>query len=244
METRALLTVLQQDPWFAGLDPGLQRDIVRFGQTRRFRNSLIYATGDQPNGLFAVLSGEVRVSYCANDGRLALLLVARPGSWIGETSMFDGRPRYSDALAWGDVRALEISPPRLAEIVGGRSDRYAAFVHLLCNHHRMAMDFIAGLAVLPARSRIAQRLIDLARSRRLARGKTVALNLSQDDLASAVGVSRQTVNAALRLWKRDGIVSLSYGKIMIEDWMTLLRIAKFGQRVCERSERNQAGTTS
>jgi CRP/FNR family transcriptional regulator, cyclic AMP receptor protein len=198
---------------------------VRSGRLRQFRDSLIYATGDTPNGFFAVLSGDVRVSYSAGDGRLALLLVAAPGTWIGETSMFDGRPRYSDALAVGRATLLHLGPAEFTRVVGGRSDRYEPFVRLLCDRHRAAMDFIAGLGTLPASARLAQRLIELGSA---AGSKRAAIHLSQDDLAAAVGVSRQTVCTILQQWKRARVVSLAYRTITVEDRGALLRIAKRG----------------
>ncbi|MFI4933316.1 MAG: Crp/Fnr family transcriptional regulator [Caulobacterales bacterium] len=226
MEPQTIRSVLGRNPWFAGLGGDLQDDIVRLGRERRVRDAVIFAVGDEPNGLFAVLAGEVRSSHSASDGRLGLLMVARAGSWFGETSMFDGRLRYSEALAVGRVELLCLSPRAFREIIDESAERYGAFVRLLCDHHRLAMDHIASLGALPVRARVAQRLLFFARSGRTPDRSDNVVTLSQEQLASTVGVSRQTLNGVLRRLEEADVLSLGYGRITLRNRAELERLVE------------------
>jgi CRP/FNR family cyclic AMP-dependent transcriptional regulator len=226
MDREAINSVLERNSWFASLPAELREGIGRVGHVRRVKDAMIYAVGDEANGLFAVLSGKVRISHSSSNGRLALLLVATPGSWFGETSMLDGRQRYSDALAIGRTSLLHLNPAAFREIAHSSPEHYSAFVRLLCDHHRLAMDHITGSGRLPVRSRVAQRLLFFASSMPAPDKPGSVVNLSQDQLASAVGVSRQTLSAVLQRFKDQGIVSLKYRSIELKNRNVLLRYAR------------------
>ena len=79
-----------------------------------FPNALTNTANDAATALIlpcdlTFLSGNVRISHTSVDGRLALLLIANAGSWFGETSVFDGHRRYSDALAVGPCELLHLN---------------------------------------------------------------------------------------------------------------------------------------
>jgi CRP/FNR family cyclic AMP-dependent transcriptional regulator len=76
-----------------------------------------YAVGDEPNGLFGVLSGEVLLSRTASGGQLGFQHVFRAGSWIGETSVLDGRPHFLDAWATGRCDLLHLSMSACQQLV-------------------------------------------------------------------------------------------------------------------------------
>eukprot|EP01030_Chromulinospumella_sphaerica_P007689 gene7689-7518_t len=128
---------------------------------RRLTDEIVYAAGDPPNGIFALISGEIRVTQTTAAGRSALLMIASPGAWFGEAAMIDGQPRSSDAIAVGQAVVLQLSPPVLAQTHG-----------------------------LQERS-----------------GVIIDLHLSQENLAEMVGVSRQSLNRALKALEAKGMVS-------------------------------------
>ena len=233
MDAARTTRILDRNPWFAALPRPLANAILRGARIRRVRDAVVFATGDEPNGLFAVLSGRVHISHSSSDGRLALLLVADAGTWFGETSVLDGGPRYSDALAVGPCELLHLDMAAFGRLSQQHVSHYAAFARLLCDHHRLAMDHIAGLGALPVAVRLAQRLLFFARAPTDGRRGDEAVPLSQEHLASVVGVSRQALSGHLKDFERRGIIVLGYRTI------TLRRRAVLEQMVNET-----AGTAS
>lgn len=215
MDTETAIGILNRNPWFAGLPKTLADDIVRSAQIRCVENAVVFAVGDEPNGLFAVLSGNVRLSHIPVDGRLALLLIANAGSWFGETSALDGHRHYSEALAIGPCELLHLDMTHFRRLTRSHVSYYAAFVRLLCEHHRLAMDHIASLSSLPVAVCLAKSLLFFSRAQDGSAALTDTVRLSQEDLASVVGVSRQALSRHLKDFERRGIISLSYKVITL-----------------------------
>ena len=220
--------VLQRTAWFRGLPAALAEGIVEQGMVRRLRDEVVYATGDPPNGLFALISGEIRVLQTTEEGRQALLMIASPGVWFGETAMIDGEPRSSDAMAIGEVRVLQLSPPVFRRLTADDSQHYAAFAQLVCAQYRKAMEYIVTTANLPLPVRLAQRLVGLAQAHgRLEAGAVILdVRLSQESLAATVAVSRQSLNRALKAFEAEGLVSVGYRSLTIHDPQGLERLAR------------------
>lgn len=220
--------VLSRNAWFRDLPAALADAIVSEGVMRRYRDQLIYAEGDAPNGLFALLSGEVRVRHTGHDAGSTALMILSPGGWFGEAAMVDGQPRSSDALAVGPVRALQITPAVFARLTAGDVEHYARFARLVCAQYRAAMKYIVSTSNLPLRVRLAKRLVALAESHGVdtGQGRRIDLQLSQEVLADMVGVSRQSLNKALGQLRRDGLVATRYAEVTVRDAAGLQAIAR------------------
>ncbi|WP_416366551.1 Crp/Fnr family transcriptional regulator [Sphingomonas aurantiaca] len=59
---------------------------------------------------------------------------------------------------------------------------------------------------------------------RAAGGDSVALR--QEDIAAMIGVSRQTLNKALKAMEREGVIALAYARIRVVDAEGLRRLGK------------------
>jgi len=223
MDRKAINDILRLNPWFAALPASLADGILREGRLRRMDGGLIYAEGDVPNGLFALISGEVRASQTTAEGRTALLMVGRPGSWVGESSMLDGKTRFSDAHAKGRTTLLQITPAAFARLTDGNTAHFACFVQLVCQHYRAAMDHIVNTSNAPLATRLAQRLLSLAAGNK---APERGLKLSQSDIADTLGVSRQTLNKQLKQFEAEGLITIAYTKITLKRPAALTKLAR------------------
>lgn len=214
--TRALLDA---DSWFGSLPPERRTALLGEARVRTLAaGATIYAAGDPPNGLWAVVAGEVRLTGHPVAGHEVLALILRPGTWFGEVSTLDGGPRPHDATAFGPVRVLHVPMAafhRLAEAIPGL---YHDLGRLVCQHQRVALDFIAQTIALPLPARIARLLADRA-------DQDAGLRVRQEDLAAMLNVSRQTLNRHLARLAAAGLVRLSYGRIEVADAARLTRLA-------------------
>jgi len=226
MDKRTAAQILRGNSWFAGLAQDLADNILSLGRIQQAKNELLFAAGDEPNGLFAVLSGEVHNSQTSAQGGRGLLLVATAGSGFGEISLFDGLPRFSEAFAVGRCDILRLSVSDFRKLADESTSHFAAFVHLLCEHHRLAMTHIASLRSMPVQARVAQRLIFYAAAQREPGKQASIIRLSQEELASVVGISRQALNVHLKRLERDGVLSLSYASVRVHDFGALQRLIK------------------
>src|SRR5574340_1525713 len=98
--SRPLLQLLQQTPYFAGLDDAALAGIARAVRPRVAQlGEHILAEGEPCLGLYFVLRGQVRLVKRAADGREHVLRVLGPGATFNEAAVFDGGPNSETAVA-------------------------------------------------------------------------------------------------------------------------------------------------
>lgn len=228
MNVSAQRHILSRSEWFAGLPAPLAEAIFKEARLLRLKDAPVYLTGDPPNGLFAVLSGEVHVAQNSGDGRIAHLHSVGPGGWFGESSMLDGEPRFSDADAIGDTRLLRIGRDAFQRLTKENPAFYPAFTRLLCAHYRVAISHIVSSATLPVMTRLAQRLLHFARLEGRSRpgSRAIEFRLSQENLASTVGVSRQTLNGLLKTLEADGLIEIGYARVTLKRPAAIEKLAR------------------
>ena len=97
--------VLAQSGLFQGLsedavDPVLSRlEIVTLPRGR-----VVFNEGEPGDSLYIVMTGKIKLSRRAPDGRENVLAVMGPSDQFGELSVFDPGPRTATATAVTDVR--------------------------------------------------------------------------------------------------------------------------------------------
>lgn len=226
MNKTALKSVLGRNHWFAGLPPALAEGILDAGRLRRLRSTMIYSAHDSADGIVALISGQVRISRVTSSGQPSFLIVASPGSWIGMSSALDSRPHGYDAFAVGNTVIFQLSQERMKALIGDRIDYYSAFVMLMCDHYRVAIDYLIAQRSRRPLQILAHELLRLAdrHGRRTTEGILIDLRLSQEDLAVMIGVGRQTINRLLKSLEQDGVASVNYASVTIQNLEALQRI--------------------
>lgn len=158
-----------------------------------------------------MLAGALRIGALNADGDSALLAWLEPYQWFGEISLIDGRPRTHDAVADGPTQVLVV--PREA-LLAWRAQRWRELAQLACRKLRVLFVAVEELAQLPLEERVWRRLQLVAQgyggSREAPRRR---IRLAQEVLAQMLGVSRQSINKALKALEAGGRVRLHYGEI-------------------------------
>lgn len=219
------LAVLATDPWFGGLPPQRRALLLDQAQSRVVQGGgRIYGYGDPPNGLWAVLEGQVRLKAYPAPGVEFVALILGPGAWFGEVSTLDGGPRPHDAAASGTARVLHLSMAVFCRLAEKTPALYLDVGRLACRHQRVALDFIAQTVALPFEVRLAKLLEGRTRA------DSGVLTLRQEDLAMMLSVSRQTLNRGLRGMAQAGVIRQAYGRIDILDRARLKVMASASDR--------------
>ncbi len=226
MNKAVLKAVLRKNKWFSGLAPSLADGILRLGRVRRVEDGLIYSASDSRDGLFALISGQVRLTSFSQSGNPSFLLITSPGSWIGVTSALDGRAYGYDAFAIGKTVLFHLSQERFDTLIHESNEYYSAFVRMVCDHLRVSIQNLIIVRNRRPLHRLAQELWRLADShgRRTKKGVLIDLRLSQEDLAVMIGVGRQTINRLLKSLEQDGIATTRYTSVTIHDLEAIDRL--------------------
>jgi CRP-like cAMP-binding protein len=202
------------------LPPDLAQKIAELYVTRRLRDGeLLHAKGDEPDGLYGIVSGKVKISSQSASGRQSVLTVLEAGSWFGEISLFDGQPRTHDAHAQGDTVVVMLPQRDFQRLLERHPRLYGHIVRLLCRRIRGCFTLLEDSAFLGLSARLAKRLLHFAdtHGEPTAGGTRINLHLPQEELGKMLGKTRESIGKQLKRWQHSGLVDIKYGSIVIRD---------------------------
>ena len=227
MTTLAGKMMLRRSPLFRGLPPAALERMVELAAQRSFRSGeIVFSQGDPGDALYAVVTGKIRISAGAADGREIFLNIMEPGDTFGEIALLDGGIRTASATA---TIASELVSIRREHFLGlvEREPTLALELLRLCGERlRWTSGLLEDAALLDASARLAKRLLSLSQLHGEPTKDGATLRISQEDLAAFLGVSRQVVNQYLQGWKGRGWVELGRGTVTVRDVAGLRRAAQ------------------
>jgi CRP/FNR family cyclic AMP-dependent transcriptional regulator len=139
---------------------------------------------------------------------------------FGEVAVLDGQRRTADATASEDTELFVLQREDfLAHLE--REPRVAVkLIVLLCQRIRWMSERMEESVLQPLPVRLARRLCALASDF----GSEV--HISQEQLGVFVGAARESVNRQLQQWRKDGILDLQRGRIMLLNMSRLTAVAR------------------
>jgi CRP-like cAMP-binding protein len=222
--TAAQRSTMLESPWFGRLPEPARDEVLELARLREVDDgALLFAKARAADAWFGIVAGAVRLGASAPDGRQGLIAILEPGTWFGDTSLFDGMPRSCDAVAHGPTTVLALSAPQFAALLDRYPVLYRHFVELFCQRTRLLFLAMEAWTSLPLEERLALHLVHLANGHGERAGDDLAirLHMPQEQLAQLLGVTRQRISQILREWERQGRLRYRYGHIVLcREWLS------------------------
>lgn len=197
--------LLDSTDLFAALPPEVLDALGHHAHPRKLaRNEVLFEQGDASSALYVVQDGRIAIAMESGDGRESVLAVLEEGALFGELPLFDDEPRSADARALTDSTVIELDYEPVRTMLGDRPELLWVIVRLLVSRLRTTDEALADAIFLDVPARTAKRLLDLAGN-----GERFTLPVTQEELASMVGASRERVNKAISLFVRLGWLEIS-----------------------------------
>jgi len=225
--TPQVLALLRADPWFGHASPAFEAALLSLAVPRRLQGGEhLFMRGDPPDGLYAMLEGTLKVSGVTEAGKEAILSLVDAPSWFGEIALFDRLPRTHNAVAEGDVRVLHVPQAPLLALLVQAPQHWRELGVLMALRLRLTFIGMEDLALLPAESRVARRLVWLVEMSALTPSQgPCSLPISQTQLGQMLSLSRQTTNQVLQALQHQGVLRVAYGRIEVLDRARLKAVA-------------------
>lgn len=229
MTNTGALLILRQHPLFAAVAIDLLAEIAEMSTHRRFpAGAQVFRQGEPGEVLYGVISGRIRISAASEDGRELNLNVIEPGEIIGEIAFLDDGVRTASGVAIEPTTCFALQRAPFLDLLERRSELAVHLLKLICQRFRFINKQVTDSAFLTVPVRLAQRLAQLPRTLEAEThdaNNTFEVRISQTDLASFLGVSRQVINGYLRDWQRQGAVRLGRGRVAVTCLRTLMSLA-------------------
>lgn len=192
------------------------------------KGEVLFRKGDEGNVFYIVRTGSIKIVLPSKMGDEAVLAVFSAGDFFGEMALLDGMPRSADAVALEASELFALNRGDFITFLGNNEEAMQAILSHLSMRLRKTDDSLENAYFLNISARFAKKLVELSKTYGKQDGDIIKidLRLSQRDLASMIGATRESVNKELKVLREKGLVSTEKGDLRILDLARLERRAK------------------
>src|SRR5207249_11384044 len=228
MDTQNETVYLKQVPLFADLADEDIRALMAIARKRTFRSGEIIFHRDDPGQvLYVIKEGKVKISLISPEGQEISLVVFGKGECFGEFAILDGLPRSADAVALERVECYTLQRSDFHKTIMKNPKIAIQVMEVLSKRLRTTDQMIEDLIFLDVYGRVAKKLLELADTHgsKVGNGIRIDVRLTQQELASMVGASRESVNKVMGYFTDKDFISTDKHRI------TLHRIVELKRRI-------------
>lgn len=212
--------LLRGVPAFAQLSDAQLDTLAESVATQSFaRGETVFLQGSMGSVLYIVVSGQVRVFTTSAMGQELTVGLMRAGEFFGELALLDGQPRSASAQAMCATVALTLHRAAFLHTINTCPPIAASILEVMAARLRNSTAYAEQLAALSAAQRVVRQLLVLSAGYGVPEGQAtrIDLRLTQDDLASLSGTTRETVNRVLAVLRDQGLVRVERAQIQVID---------------------------
>jgi CRP-like cAMP-binding protein len=218
-------TILKRNRLFRDLPGSTIQKIAGLSIHRSYGpGEIVFSQADPGDALFGVITGRIRISASSADGREMFLNIMEPGDTFGEIALLDGQQRTATASTTVPTELMVIMREPFLALLQHEPKLIGHLLLLLCQRIRWTSGLAEDFALLDVPGRLARRLLSLGKIHGYQTALGIQLNISQEDVARFLGLSRQVINQYLQEWKAHGWVRLGRGRILIADEGALRKV--------------------
>ena len=211
--------MLRSIPLFADLPDEDIESISNLAATRTYpKNTIIISEGDDSDSLYVVLSGKVKVFLSDDDGREIIINILGEGEYFGELALLDDAPRSASVMTSEECKLAVISKSSFEDCLFKNPQLSLRVIKELSKRMRSLTQNVKSLALMDVYGRVARTLLDMAEPMETNRELLVVRQkLTQRDIASMVGASREMVSRILKDLTTGGYITIQNKTITINE---------------------------
>lgn len=181
------------------------------------RGRIIFMENEPGEAVYLLKKGRVKVFKQDEDGREHILHYINPGEVFGEVVLFDGGDYPACTEVVEDSEIGFIRNKDMDELVIKNPSIALALLKYMSRRLRFAQHQIMELALKDTTRRLASVLLQLAHEHGTHedKGIRISLNLTNQELASMIGTSRETANRILSEFRRGKAVLIEKQDIIV-----------------------------
>lgn len=221
MEKNSKAQFFGSHPLMASLNPNELEQLVAITQVRRApRYQFIFMPDESADHLCFLVSGKVKTGTFSPEGREVIKEILSPGAMFGELALGGETARSEFAQAvHEDVEYFMVKVTDFQVLMQNKQQLVFACMKHLSQRLQRVEERLAKLVLKDARERIIEFLVETAgrEGRRVGFETLVKHHLTQQEIASLTGTSRQTVTSVFNDLRKSNLIYFNRNSILIRD---------------------------
>lgn len=222
---------LRKCPLFSQLTPDQIQEVEASSFSREFsRGEMIYLPSDMSDSVLLLARGRARIYHVTSEGKQAILNFIEPGEMFGELSMFSPSRREEHAEAVEKSLVVLIPRDVMHSLMGRHPQISLALTRLYGLRIRRIERRLKSLLYRSSRERLVHLLLELAEKygQQSEQGLLINLRISHQEMASAIGATRETVTITLGELQHEGLLEIHRRRIYLQQVDQLSGSVDFG----------------
>jgi CRP/FNR family cyclic AMP-dependent transcriptional regulator len=189
-------------------------DLMEHATVRSFpRHAIIISEGDDTDSVYFIISGLVKVFLADDEGNEVSIGSLKPGEYFGEMALEPGS-RSASVIALEPTTLAIVRMADFRNFLRSHPDFVFSLIGKLIRRARVVTQNLKSLALLDVYGRLVQLLLQLAEQ---SDSKTeINEPLTQQELASRIGCSREMVSKILKDLTAGGYLEITRKRIEIK----------------------------
>ncbi len=184
----------------------------------------IFLQDADPRAVYLVASGRVKVMRVTKEGYESILCVRGPGDYFCPVPLLDKGTHLGTAVAINDVTVFECEQEEFCRICHVSPELTGVVQKDCLSEVRHLLNRFEAFAFRSVRERLALALIE-ERNRQVNDPPQNEIRLKQQELASLIGASRESVSRILNQLERENIVTLKRGRVILHNLEKIRKLA-------------------
>lgn len=217
----------------------------------------LFMQGETARGIHIISRGHVKLSIGSCEGRVLILRITEPGEILGLHNCLTGAPYEMTAQTLQSCRVSFVKREDLMRVLHHNCDTCLSAAEQLGRACHMAYSQIGSVQLSHSVSeKLARFLLSLSAAPSPSPsgrndGVRVEMDLTHDEIAQAIGASRETVTRTLAAFRRKHVAKLTRSMLLVQSHAELEKIAGItsntadqDQGVAHRGKRGPVGVAT
>lgn len=182
------------------------------------KGQVLLHEGEKSDTLFIVNSGKVKVSKYTVDGKEQILYILTSGEFFGELHLFNQDEENNFSVsAIEDTMICQLTKHEMDVIMEENSEIAVKLLKAVTKRLAHTENLVQNLATKDPEVRIAHMLLEFSRKFGTKENNGILINLpiTREEVASYVGVARETISRKFSKFENLGLISLSGNKQLL-----------------------------
>ncbi len=213
VERRIAATALARVETFANLPASVLERLASTLKTQRFdKGTTVVRHNDDGRDLYVIISGAVRVSLVGSTGRSLTYQVLPAGEMFGEVAAVDGDGRSANVIAEEECVLGSLSSQAFLELAGSSPEFALVILKRLARLNRRLTSRLFEYHTYDVRGRVYLELLRLTEA-----GPDEAITITDRDMASRVGTTRENVSRIHGSLREAGLIVRDKSRLTVAD---------------------------
>lgn len=222
---------LQKNDFFHDI-PDVKQSFIKLAKCKQIRkNTVIFFEDEIGRSCYYLEKGLIKIFRVTVTGKEPIYFLRQTGDFFGVAEVLDKLHRKANAQAITSSTIYEISTANFEKCIAEHPEFNKKIIMTLGRRIRYLGEQLANLMSYTVEKRLAQQLVylgyeQLNSEKDWQNPVIIQANVTQEQLASLIGSSQQTISEKLALFKKRKLIQIEQKKIIILNPLKLLKIAE------------------